>query len=321
MVDIGVKILDWGGKAVVGVILSALLALMARVRRRRSRRAIIEAITGLDPETAPLAVVGAPLRVRAGSTKLTQQSDGLPVFGYGPFVSFAVIATRLLRGQSRSSEISLPEIVLGSQFDQLSENDKRDRDLLLLGYPAGNEASRILEPLMKLPVRFGEETDRGLILNETGEKLVEPDYVGTGRNAFRTKYDYGLVARVRHPLNPTRNILYLAGCETFGVKIAAESLRPDLVPQTLGLGRLLSATWQHSWLPTLGISKVRRTEWVAVWGASVEYLATGSPTLICAWIRTSADNYKTWQQVQPPMKSTHELGEGSLPNAPATLIT
>ena len=61
---------------------------------------------------------------------------------------------------------------------------------------------------------------------------------------------------MKHPLNPKKAILYIAGCETFGVKIAAESLRPDQMPQMLGLGRLLGATWKQSWLPTLSVAGI-----------------------------------------------------------------
>jgi hypothetical protein len=313
------QIFDWIGKALVGIIISAIIATANRIRRRRSRRAIVEAITGLNPEKLPLAVVGTPLRARPGSTELTQQRDGLPVFGYGPFVSYAAVANRLLEGKGRGDETSLPQIVLGSQFDQLSENDKRDRDLILIGYPAGNEASRILEPLMKLPVRFAELPDRGLILNETGAKLVAPSYVSTGGDTSRTVYDYGLVARVKHPLNPEKNILYLAGCETFGVKIGAESLRMQLMPQTLGLGKFIGVTWRYRWLPTLGLSRARNTEWVAIFGASVEYLATGFPRLIYGWIRTA--DQTIWRQIESTDRTISALTEGSLQNTDTEPVT
>jgi hypothetical protein len=229
---------------------------------------------------------------------LTEQFDALPLFGYGPLVSYAIIAARLVRGQS-IGEAVLPEIVVGSQYEQLSEDKKRDRDLLLLGYPAGNDATRILEPLMGLPVEFAILPKRALLSKETGATIAEPVYLKLQNGSRRTISDCGLVARVKHPLNPRRTVLYLAGCETFGVKIAAESLRPEFIPKILGLGRLVGATWKHSWLPTLGISKVRQAEFVAILGADVQYLSTGAPKLMYAWVRDGTESVSFWHQIHP----------------------
>jgi hypothetical protein len=288
------KIADWGGGAMVGMVLSATFSIMVRFRRRRGKRAVIAAISGLDPANPPVALVGVPLRARPGSTELTQQSDALPLFGYGPFVSYATVATQLMRSLAPSAEIVLPEIVLGSQYDHLSEDKKRERDLLLLGYPAGNDAARILEPLMDLPVHFAAGNDRGLIANDTGAKLVEPIYTILESGACRTTLDFGLVAKVQHPFNPTKAILYLAGCETFGVKIAAESLKPDFMPLIFKFGKLKSVVWKHGWLPKLGMSRIRKAEFLAIFEANVQNLTTGTPKLRHSWTRTRDDH--SWQR-------------------------
>jgi hypothetical protein len=86
---------------------------------------------------------------------------------------------------------------------------------------------------MALPVRFADD-NRGILRIDANEQIAKAEYDEHLPDGRQTKHDCGLLVRVRHPLNHNKTILYLAGCETFGVKIAAESLRPEAMPQILG---------------------------------------------------------------------------------------
>lgn len=280
-----------------GALLSGIGAVVGRLLSHRHNRRLIEALTGFRLSEPPLAIVGAPLRARPGSRELTAQVDALPLFGYGPFVSYAILATRLLRVRPYRAQ-TLPDIVVSSQYEQLPEQQKRDRDLILLGYPAGNEASRVLEPSMRLPVAFAPNDRRAIVSTDTGAIVAEATYIDGPDSTRRTVHDCGLLVRVRNPLNRERAILYLAGCETFGVKIAADAVTPETIPDIFALGSIAAATWRHRWLPTIGLSRVASADFVAVFSGDVQYLSTGKPILVYASIRSAADG-AGWKQTYP----------------------
>lgn len=279
----------------IGFCVSTIAAFVGRGFGRRRARRMVEALTGFDLDERPLAVIGAPLHARAGSTDAVPETDALPLFGYGPLMAYATLAARHFSAHADKSSRSLPEIVVSTQFAQLLETEKRDRDLLLLGYPAGNEATRFLEPLMKLPIGFAPDGRRAIQNTATGRDLCEAVYKQAQDGHPHAVRDCGLIACVDHPLNSDRTILYLAGCETFGVKIAADAVNAEFMPDIFGFGKIARVTWKYRWLPSLGLSKVRTTEFLALLEGGVDHLVTSTPRLTYAWIRSEG----VWTQTFP----------------------
>ncbi len=294
------NIIDWFGGALTGIVLSWFVVIIKKVSDFSYRQKLIKSITGFSIGNLPLAIIGAPLRSRPSSTNLTESPDGIPLIGYGPIISYTIIAANLLVLRSKKMSFALPNIILANQYEQLPDYQKTQHDILLLGYPASNEASKILEPLMKLPVQFFiDEKHREIHLNETNKLVGHATYTKDENGNIRTTSDCGLLVRVNHPLNKNKKILYLAGCETFGLKIASEALLPDNIPNIIGLSRMISATWHYKWLPTLGLSTVENTEFVAIFSADVISLTTGTPVLQFAWVRQANFNEDSWKQTYP----------------------
>jgi hypothetical protein len=151
---------------------------------------------------------------------------------------------------------------------------------------------------MRLPIAFASDKRRAIVNIDTAAVVGEAQYEKSPDNTVRTVRDCGLLVRVQHPLNSAKAILYLAGCETFGVKIAADAVTPESIPEIFGLGRIAAATGRHRWLPALGLSRVASTDYVAVFVGDVQHLVTGTPKLVLACTRSRIEG-SPWKQTYP----------------------
>jgi hypothetical protein len=287
---------EWAGRALISIFLSGCIAWQSRVFARRSRRNVVKALTGFCPKELPLVIIGVRLRSRPGTAAITKEANGLPLVGYGPLVAYAKVSSYLLNLQSQTKLSEIPKIITSDQYKQLSDELKVQRDLLLLGYPASNEATRVLEPLMNLPVCFADNK-RELISSHNKSILAKAVYEKT--KVDNTISDSGLVVKIKHPFNADKNILYLAGCETFGVKIAADSLMSQNLPKILGFSKFLDLTWKYNWLPSLGMRTAIKSEFVAIFSADVNFLSTGKPELKYSWVRIFSTSGSVWKQTYP----------------------
>ena len=277
-------IYDWGGGAVVGLLLTVIISSSAQVLRRISQRSILQVMTGFQSDNLPVAIIGTPMWAIPGTTELTKSTYALPLIGYGPLVSYAQIASRLSRGGSKMPK--LPEILLGSHYWSQPEDKKRDHDILLFGFPAGNSATAQLEPMFNLPFQFRTNGSREIISTQEQKQLASAKYSVLPDNSHKAAVrDAGIIARMIHPLNSKRKILYIAGCETFGVKIACEGLNIAQLPRILGLDSVLKLLFRLRVVPTLWIPKPFRVEFAAIFEANVVGLSTGEPSLAFAWVR------------------------------------
>lgn len=293
-------LVEWAGRALISIFLSGGIAWQSRVFARRSRRNLIKALTGFCPKELPLVIIGIRLRSRPGTAAITKEANGLPLVGYGPLVAYAKVSSYLLNLQSQNKLSEIPKIITSDQYKQLPDELKIQRDLLLLGYPASNEATRVLEPLMNLPVRFAPDNKRELISSQDKTILAKAAYEKTSDiKVDNTISDSGLVVKIKHPLNADKNILYLSGCETFGVKIAADSLMSQNLPKILGFSKFLDFTWKYNWLPSLGMRTAIKSEFVAIFSADVDFLSTGKPELKHSWIRSFSASGSTWKRTYP----------------------
>jgi hypothetical protein len=71
-------------------------------------------------------------------------------------------------------------------------------------------------------------------------------------------------------------------------------LKPDFMPLIFKFGKLKSVVWKYGWLPKLGMSRIRKAEFLAIFEANVQNLTTGTPKLRHSWTRTRDDH--SWQR-------------------------
>jgi len=87
-------------------------------------------------------------------------------------------------------------------------------DLVLFGYPTGNEVTATVMAALRLPIAFD---GHDLVDTASGEIL----YQATLENGSVVR-DYGYLLRLPNPFSAEHMVLLFAGCETYGVKGAAD---------------------------------------------------------------------------------------------------
>lgn len=292
------KLYDWAGGAFAGLVLTLIVAWVGFWLKRLALRSRFHALTGFNPESSPVAVVGSPIWALPGTIRVTESRRALPLIGYGPLSAYALMSARITL--ARFGIKQLPELVLGDQFFHLTDDKKQGSDILLLGFPAGNAAAMQLEPMFHLPTRFETKPHREIISTSDGVQLAHTEYAADDKAGHDIAVrDAGIVSRLVHPLNPMKRILYIAGCETFGVKIAAEGLTHANYPNIMGFNCFMRALWTLGIIPTIANPKRSRIEFLAIFEAKVSGLSTGTSALKHSWVRNMADSNPTWKKVFP----------------------
>jgi hypothetical protein len=207
-------------------------------------------------------------------------TSGLPVFGYGPLMGLAHISGLL--GAAAVNAGVVPAIKPSSTWTAQSLHE----DLILLGWPRGNEATAAVMERIDVPVHFTAHDGREISARVAGEDRVigRAEYEGTGE-ARLTRRDVGVGLCVANPTSPGRSILILAGSETFGVVAAAEAISVDRVPELLNFGRVLRQLWHIPIARLLLAGFVRRREWCFVVRCEVDQLTTTPPQFLITWSR------------------------------------
>lgn len=167
-------------------------------------------LLGLKNPAKAHIVLGIPWGIIPDTTKL-HSSEGMPIFGYGPLHAYHYLTELITTAYRKVKNVSFTTSKTFS-IEGLSE------DLILIGYPQGNEITKQVMNDLKPPLIFDGHT-----LIETATGNVK--YKATVENG-RVIQDYGCIIRAPNPYSSDSTIIILAGCETFGVKAAAEFFKP-----------------------------------------------------------------------------------------------
>jgi hypothetical protein len=121
---------DWFGGAIVGWIIPFVFGYITNQWQSiRRRHRLVAAITCFQPDNHPLTVIGSPLCAHPGSAHMTELPSGSPLFGYGPLISYVIIATCLVSAQRRKKAPTLPKIVVPNQFQHFPTITRKTKTL------------------------------------------------------------------------------------------------------------------------------------------------------------------------------------------------
>lgn len=162
-----------------------------------------------DPATIRL-VLGVPWGIIPNTSRLSVL-EGMPIFGYGPLHAYSHLAKIMATAYPKLKNIPF---TISRAFPM----KELDHDLILIGFPLGNEITKMVMNDLNLPLIF---KNHQLVETATGDVKYEATVINKA-----VVEDYGCLIRTPNPYAPDRTILILAGCETYGVKAAAEFLIP-----------------------------------------------------------------------------------------------
>lgn len=274
--------LDWL-TLVLGAVLGALVAMLfnafhVRITHSLFLRRPSAALLKVSRTSAPLIYIGVPVHVRARTRAV--RPSGLPVFGYGPLMALANLS-RLLTA-SGVSRHHLPTIKPSTAWDV----GDLDKDLLVLGWPRGNDVAATLMGMIDVPVEWRGDDGRAV----WGETPAGPTLLGRGEyeesgGDRRTVRDFGVAISVANPRRADRAALLLGGSETFGVLAAAEAISPENVPAILNMGWIGTTAWNLPIVRSLLVRRLRNREWCFVVDSDVRDLSITPPRFVYTWTR------------------------------------
>jgi hypothetical protein len=271
------EVKDVVGEAAIGWLVGAILAFISGllvmpciefVNRRHPARVLL----GVNDPTHIAIVIGVPMGIIPEATVL-DQTGGMPIFGFGPLMAYNHIRYLLHFGFPKVRDVSL-FISRSFPFEFYS------RDLVLLGFPLGNEVTRRIMSDLDIPLTF---TDHEIIDTKTGASR----YRATIKEGEVIR-DYGLIVRVPNPYKKGANVLILAGCETYGVKAAADFLTISNLPIFKDLSWLRSGilvAMFQSIIPT----SMRAEYFEIVVSTEVRGLFTSEPELETAYYKNGGE--------------------------------
>lgn len=161
-----------------------------RIRNPSSTRLVIGSPWGIIPETSEL-----------------HKNKGMPIFGFGPLFAFHILCDKFCTAYPHEPSL---ELVTSDTFN----NQELNRDLILLGWPQGNRITSKILNAKKLPFRW---QDHSFIIDGSNPQIFTPTY----QNG-EVKTDYGVIIQLPNPFGDNTYVTIFSGCETFGVKAAAE---------------------------------------------------------------------------------------------------
>lgn len=179
------------------------------------------ALLGLKHPSKVHIVIGIPWGILPETTEL-HENKGLPIFGYGPLHAYQQFSELLKTAYPKQRSFTFTT-------SKTFSKQNLDQDLVLIGYPQGNEITKIVMNDLVPPIKFD---GHNLIDTATGTIQYKP--------AISDGYvmeDYGCIIRAPNPYSPASTVFILAGCETFGVKAAAEFFKPKNFHLLHGISR------------------------------------------------------------------------------------
>jgi hypothetical protein len=210
-------------------------------------------------------VIGAPWGIIPGTTEL-HQYDGMPIFGFGSLNAYHNIMQLFNTAYPKMKAFPLET---SKSFDL--KNIKHD--LILIGFPLGNEVTAIVMDDLNLPIKFN-----GHDIIDSRTKNIEYQAKAQSKKIVA---DYGCIIHAPNPYNPDASVTIFAGCETFGVKAAAEFFGVH------NLHLLHNLRWPRGfWLALLSgvIFRLNGTRYYQVIvSTQVRGLFTSEPTLVKYW--------------------------------------
>lgn len=163
---------------------------------------------GITDTANTVVVMGVPMGITPGTSKINL-SSGMPIFGLGPLLAYQHI-TQIIRTAFPQSPPA--KMAISRDFPDTDYT----KNLILLGFPLGNEVTERIMSDLDLPLIF------------QGHQLVDRDskkvlYQASVENG-EVKQDFGYLVRAPNPYDSNSVVFIMAGCETYGVKAAAEFL-------------------------------------------------------------------------------------------------
>lgn len=260
-IDLSQLIAENALSGVIGLIVGSVLVWLARIvlRRKPTRR-----LFGFPTLDHTALVIGAPLGVTPGSPALVPIGSGLPVFGYGPLMAYSRI-THLMRTAYSAHAALTPYSSPDFPSSRLGDH------LVLFGYPIGNEVTATVMAELRLPITFN---GHDLVDTASGKILYQ-----AALEDGSVVRDYGYLLRVPNPFSAGNMVLLFAGCETYGVKGAADFLALRNFHLLRGLN-VLRFGWLVATLDWLIPNRFKASYFLAVVEVEVRGTFTSTPRIV-----------------------------------------
>jgi hypothetical protein len=215
--EVGVNLGTWLVAAPLGF-LSGLLFVW--ISQWYFRKKPIRQMIGFDESIGHAFVLATPVYIVPGTTQ-TKATKGVPLFGLGPVFAYHHFRWLLQMAYPQAYQTIL---YTADSFP----TEMYARNLILLGFPLSNPITQRVMADLSLPVAF---KNHDLVDAKTGKTLhkatVEKDEV---------LEDFGCLIRAPSPYHHGAVIFILAGCQTYGVKAAADFLRIENLSKIWNIG-------------------------------------------------------------------------------------
>jgi hypothetical protein len=201
--------------AILMLIIGVVLGWVSRILvERRPVRQLLKL-----PETnGAIIVIATPYFVIPGTTNISKE-DGVPLTPLGPVFAFKSI-TNLI--SIAYPQLPNSKLYFASDFPE----EQLDRNLFLIGFPKANKITRTVMNDLDLPLIFDNHT----LINSDTKK---PVYDAVIEDNVVVE-DFGCLIRAPSPYKEGSVVFIFAGCQTYGVKAAADFLAAENLLELTG---------------------------------------------------------------------------------------
>ena len=164
-------------------------------------------------------VIGSAVTIIPHSSDV-HSTAGVPFFGFGPIFAFHHVTQLLTRAYPF---IKRYEVTTSRTFDK---NNLRN-DLILLGWPGGNEITGLVVKDLQLPIAWHGHD----LVDSTTRKVLFTAKIDKGH----VTEDFGVIIRARNPYARKSVVMIFAGGESYGVYAAADYLWTNNLAKIRGI--------------------------------------------------------------------------------------
>lgn len=200
-----------------------------------SERYPLRRMLGLCKDNLVCIVIASPTRIIPGTTD-TMTTEGVPLTPIGPVFAYERISNLLATAYPKMKNVRL-------YFSTDFPHELYSQNLILIGFPKANQVTKEIMTDIELPLVFDEHA---LVEKNTGRVAYQATI-----HAGEVRKDFGCLVRVPNPYQSRSRVFILAGCQTYGVKAAADFLAAQNLLELWNIkvpGLLYLALTKFSWL-------------------------------------------------------------------------
>lgn len=181
-------------------------AVLGWIGTRLIERRPLRLLLGLQESRGEIIVLATPVYIIPGTTSISDR-PGIPLTPLGPVFAFKSITNLITSAYPKLANIRL-------YFSNDFPSELHDQNLFLIGFPKANEVTKDVMSNLDLPLIFDNHT----LVNSKTNKPVYNAVVEDNQ----VVEDYGCLIRAPNPYSDGSVVFIFAGCQTYGVKAAAD---------------------------------------------------------------------------------------------------